>query len=98
MGMFTTPAGGSHNLHFQICAPEVRLSVTGQGTANLHFIVWDEQEQIVYSDFGDGDRTSTLISREGDEGCQTLRLLTINQGDRDNEFVVRVADESRRRR
>ncbi len=98
MDMFTAPAGGSHNLHFEICAPEVRLTLTGQETTDLDFIVWDEREQVVYSDYGDGDRTSTLIAREGDEDCQALRLLTINRGERDNEFVFRVADESRRRR
>lgn len=74
-------ANSSSTISLNICSPQVRLSVHGDGDTDLDFTVTDSSGNIVHSDYDTTDITYATLNRRSDVQCENFDLEIQNLGD-----------------
>ncbi|WAT16885.1 hypothetical protein OZN62_07990 [Aurantiacibacter sp. MUD11] len=89
---YRVDANSTHRVEMNICSPQVRIDVRGDGDTDLDFVIRNSRGEIVHSDYDLTDQTSTTLYRRSGVECEEFELTTTNLGDVYNRYVVQLED------
>ena len=85
---YRVEANGITTIDFDICNPEVYVSVRGDGDTDLDFSVRNSRGDVVHSDYDLTDITFFTLYRQPSTGCEDFSMDVTNLGDVWNRFEV----------
>ena len=85
-------ANATHRVDMNICSPQVRINVRGDGDTDLDFVIRNSRGEIVHSDYDYTDQTEAVLYRRGGVECESFELTTSNLGDVYNLYTVQLED------
>lgn len=74
-------ANSTHTTTLTICNPEVRVVMSGDGDTDLDFSITNARGDVVFSDYGLSDQSTTTLERGRGSGCEEFDLRVTNLGD-----------------
>lgn len=89
---YRVEANAVHRVDLTICNPQVRIDIAGDGDTDLDFVITNSRGQVVHSDYGFTDETSTILRRGPSSGCEEFDLETTNLGNVYNLYQVSLED------
>lgn len=91
-GSYRVDANGEHRVDLNICNPQVRVDIRGDGDTDLDFVIRNSRGEEVHSDYSLTDHTSTTLYRRAGMDCEPFTLVTTNLGDVYNLYQVVIED------
>lgn len=85
---YRVDANASQTINLNICNPEVRVSVRGDGDTDLDFTITNSSGAVVHSDFDLTDVTFATLNRRNDVQCENFQLDVTNLGGVWNQMEV----------